>query len=116
MPSGSCVVLYGNSVYLAGIKVQLEDDPALELITVETGLQDAIELIRAHQPCALLYDLTMEQSNCPGSLLREQPGLLLVGVDPSSDALLVLSSYPVQALSVADLLALIHPKGSHPSV
>jgi hypothetical protein len=38
------------------------------------------------------------------AILRERPGLLLIGVDPSSDELLVLSSRPHQALSVADLV------------
>lgn len=116
MSAESCVVLYGNTVFLAGIKAQLEGDPALTLIKVENCLPDAIDLIREHKPCALLYDLTMEESSCISRLLLEQSGLLLIGVDPSSDKLLVLSGQSVQALSVADLLAVIHQKDLHPSL
>ena len=37
------------------------------------------------------------------ALLRACPGMLLVGVDPSSDELLLLSSRQRQAVSIADL-------------
>jgi hypothetical protein len=42
--------------------------------------------------------------------LRGQPGLLLIGVDPSSDEMLVLSSHPAQALSVVDLVKAIYQR------
>jgi hypothetical protein len=42
------------------------------------------------------------------TILRDRPGLLLIGVDPSRDELLVLSSHPQQALSMSDLVEIIH--------
>ena len=107
MSTHSCVVLYGNSVFLAGIKAELELDPGIELIAVDTGSTDVMERIRDHKPGALLCDLAEGQPDFAVALLREQPSLLLIGVDPSSDELLVLSNWPAQALNLADLIELI---------
>ena len=45
------------------------------------------------------------------SLLHEQPGKLLIGVDPNSNELLVLSSQQKRAVAVADLLKVIQKEG-----
>jgi hypothetical protein len=39
------MVLYGNSVLLAGIKAELEADPGIELIAVDAGSSDVMERI-----------------------------------------------------------------------
>jgi hypothetical protein len=107
MVADACLILYGNSVFLAGIKAELEHQVALELITIETGSPDVANLIRDNNPRAVLFDLSAEQPGFAITVLRERPGLLLIGVDPSSDELLILSSYPQQALSMSDLVEVI---------
>jgi hypothetical protein len=111
MSTHSCVVLYGNSVFLAGIKAELELDPEIELIAVDARSPDVVERIRDHKPRALLIDLAEGQPDFAVALLRAQPGLLLIGVDPSSDELLVLSNQPAQALNLSDLIELIRIRG-----
>ena len=106
MSAHSWVVLYGNSVFLAGIKAELELDPGIELISVDTESTDMMERIRDHKPRALLFDLAEGQPNFAVTLLHEQPSLLLIGVDPSSDEQLVLSNRPAQALTLSDLIEL----------
>ena len=59
------------------------NDAALTLIMIEAGCQDVADLVRVHRPRAVLFDLTMPQSDFAVPLLRQQPGLLLIGVDPS---------------------------------
>jgi hypothetical protein len=109
MTAEACLVLYGNSVFLAGIKAELERATTLELLTIEAGRPDALELICKHQPRAVLFDLGTGQLDFVVSLLRGQPGLLLIGVDPSSDEMLVMSGHPQKALSLSDLVEIIHP-------
>ena len=111
MSAHFCVVLYGNSVFLAGIKAELELDPGIELIAVDTGSTDVMERIRDHKPGALLCDLAEGQPDFAVALLREQPSLLLIGVDPSSDELLVLLNQPAQALNLSDLIELTRTRG-----
>ena len=108
MTANPCLVLYGNSVFLAGIKAELERRITLELITVETGRPNVTELIRARKPRAVIFDMGTGPLDCVISLLRGQAGLLLIGVDPSSNEMLVLSGRPAQALSMSDLVEVIH--------
>jgi len=104
MDASSRLVLYGNSMFLAGIKAELERLTSLELITVEVGCPDAATLILSCKPRVVLFDLAAQDSGLAVTLLRERPGLLLIGVDPSRDEMLLLSSRPRQVLSVADLV------------
>ncbi len=107
MAEESCLVLYGDSVFLAGIKTEFQRRGLPEVITVEAGRPDAPGRICALNPRAVLFDLAAAQPDFAISLLREQPGLLLIGVDPSSDELLVLCSHPARALSMSDLVQVI---------
>lgn len=105
-----CLIFYGNSVFLAGIKAELESRAVLELITIEIGRPDVTELIRTRRPRAVLFDLGTGPLDYVIQLLRGQPGLLLIGVDSSSNEMLVLSGHPQQALSISDLVEIIEGK------
>lgn len=109
MAAKPCLVLYGNSVFVAGIKAGLESDRelGLELLSIEYGCPDVKGMLRERKPCAVLFDLGMDQPSFLIPMLRELPHLLMIGVDPSSDEMLVLTSHPVQALAVRDLVHLI---------
>ena len=115
MVENSCLFLYGNSVFLAGIQAELEREASLELITADSGRPDAISLIRARRPRVALYDLGLAQPHFAIPLLLEQPGLMLMSVDASRDELLILCSYPVQALSVPDLMQLVLEEAPYPN-
>jgi len=107
MATNSRLVLYGDSVFLAGIKAELRQIPALELVTVEPGSAALADQIRSWNPCALLFDLAAAQSDFAITLLRENPNLLVIGVDPASADLLLLAGRSAQALSVAELFEVI---------
>jgi hypothetical protein len=109
MAAKPCLVLYGNSVFLAGIKAGLESDRelGLELLSVEDGCPNVTGMLRERKPCAVLFDLGMDQPSFLIPILRELPHLLMIGVDPSRDEILVFTSHPVQALAVRDLVHLI---------
>ncbi len=119
MAAGGCLVLYGSSVFLAGIQAMLADRLAgdagapLQLIVVEAGQPDAAALIRARRPQAVLFDLAEGLPDFIAAALREQPDLLLIGVDPSADEALVLSVKPQRALSVAELMHVIRQKDAN---
>ncbi len=108
MVASSRLILYGKSVFLAGIKAQLEQVPALELIELEAAQTEVVDRMRLCRPQAVLFDLAMGYPDFAVPLLHEQPGLLLIGVDPDSNELLILSSQQERAMAVADLLKVIH--------
>ncbi len=108
MDAGSRLVLYGTSLFLAGIKAELERLTSHELLTVEVGNIDAAALIDSSNPLAVIFDLAAQHSAFAVDLLRERPGLLLIGVDPSRDEILLLSSQPAHALNMSDLVEVIN--------
>ena len=92
------------------MELERDHDFELELLTVEAGSPDVTFLLRECKPCAVLFDLGIDQPSFVIPMLREQPGLLMIGVDPSSDELLVLSNQPTQALNLADLIEFIRSR------
>jgi hypothetical protein len=108
MSADSCLILYGNSVILAGIATGLQRHHPFDVITLEPGCPDAAERISGLDPRAVLFDLAAAPPESVLSLMRERPGLLLLGVDPSSDRMLVLSGRQEPAAAPADLLEVIY--------
>ncbi len=107
MSAGASLVFYGNSMFLAGIRAKLEHLTSLKLITVAADSPDAAAQVASCNPLAVLFDLAADQPQFVVSLLHRQPGLLLIGVDPSSDELLVLSCQPAVALNMSDLVEIM---------
>lgn len=107
MQDSKRVVVYGSSLHIAGIAASLQAESGVEVVSLDpcspiTG-QSLLEL----NPAAIAFDLTDPDPGLDVALLRERPGLLLIGVDPNSDELMVLSSRSARALSVADLVEVI---------
>jgi hypothetical protein len=107
MGADSCLVLYGNSVILAGIATGLQRHHPFDIIALEPGCPDTLRHICALDPRAVLFDLAAAPPESVVALLRERPGLLLLGVDPSNDEVLVLSCRQERVVAPADLLGLI---------
>jgi hypothetical protein len=102
------VVVYGSSLNMAGIATSLKAVASLEVICVNPRSPGARQSLNELKPAVIVFGLSETSSDLNVSLLHEQPGLVLVGVDPSSDEMLVLSSHSRQALSIADLINVIH--------
>jgi len=104
------MVVYGNSLNMAGIVASLKADTTLEVLCINPDSPDARQSLADNDLAAIVFDLSDPLMPLDVTLLRNRPGLLLIGVDPSRDEMLVLSSHPEQALSVADLVSVIHQK------
>ena len=104
MTTSPCVVLYGNSVFLAGIRADLQNRTDLELVTVEPTVTNAVRLIGAYRPAAVIFDASLAEPDFTLALLHEQSEVILMGVDPSSDTVLVLSGRREQPGLASDLV------------
>ena len=107
MGADSCLVLVGNSVILAALGTELERRHPFDVITLEPECPEPLQRICALDPRAVLFDLATVPPDLILALLRERPGLLLAGVDPSSDQVLILSCRRERAVAPADLLEVI---------
>ena len=101
------VVLYGNSVFLAGIQADLKRRAELEVLTVEPDCPDTAACIHALNPTAVLFDLAAAQPDFAIPLLRDWPDTILIGVNSSSDEILVLSGQQVRAATMTELTHVI---------
>jgi hypothetical protein len=102
--------VYGNSLNMAGIAASLKADSTLEVLCVNPGSPNARQSLDENDLAAIVFDLGDSPLRLDVSVSRDRPGLLLIGVDPSRDEMLVLSGHPAQALSMADLVNVIHRK------
>ncbi len=104
------VAVDGNSLNMAGIVASLKGDTTLEVLCVNLDSPHARQSLDENDLAAIVFDLSDPPVRLDVTLLRDRPGLLLIGVDSSRDEMLVLSSHPAQALSMADLVRVIHQK------
>lgn len=103
----SRVVVFGNSLHMAGIATSLRAYDSLVVVWIDPASPAARQQLTGSDPTAIAFDLNNPSPGIDFNLLRELPGLLLIGVDSSHDELLVLSSHTAQALSMGDLVRVI---------
>jgi hypothetical protein len=101
------VILYGESLILGSLGASLRDRPDLEIVPLAAPLPQAQEL-DALAPDAILFDLEAAQPEAALQLLKTRPQLLLIGIDPASEEMLIFSGRQERAVAVADVLRVIH--------
>ncbi|HNS51554.1 MAG TPA: hypothetical protein PKO09_10280 [Anaerolineae bacterium] len=105
------VILYGKSLILGSVGASLRGRPDLEVVPLAPPLPEAREL-EALAPAAILFDLEAAQPDAALRLLKGHPRLLLIGIDPAGDEILILSGRQERAAAVADLLSVIQGAGA----
>ncbi len=101
------VLVYGRSLNLAGITACLKLDNSLLVMVVNPQNPESKQVLDDFCPDTIIYDLLDKPSDLDVNLLKEIPGLLLIGVDPSSNEVLVLSGQRNSILSTDELVHLI---------
>lgn len=109
-------MVYGNTLSMAGIAASLTAEENLEVICVDPHHPTARQSLLELDPKTILFDRTEPHPELDLALLREQPSLLLIGVDPSSDDALVLSGQLKRVLSGRELAKLVSTQAVPPSV
>jgi hypothetical protein len=108
------VVLYGDSLVLAGTAASLGTYPGIELICLDAQPPAAAQELCALCPTAVIFDLGAVPPEFPFSLLREQPDLVLIGMDAAGDKLLVLSGQQAHSLTTEALVQVIEGRAHSP--
>ncbi len=105
------VLVYGDSIVLAGVKASLSVSPDLELIALEELPADWVAILHELQPSAVIFDLGNRRLDFPLAVLQ-QSNLLLIGVDPDRNQVLLWSGQHLCGLSGQDLLGVIQKQCS----
>jgi hypothetical protein len=101
------VLVYGKSLNLAGIVACLKGDADLDVHFIDPYQLNTREVLKNLEPETVIYDLTDPPADLDISLLGERPGLLLVGVDPSSNEVLVLTGKRNRVVTASELTHLV---------
>lgn len=99
------VVVYGDTLLLAGLQASLAAYPQVDVLTT-TKLPLDEQALRAWQPDVVIVD-----DAAPPALLRQlsmlSPGLLLVSVDSATNQIILFSARQVTAASMHELVEFI---------
>lgn len=105
---GKCILLYGKSVLIAGLASSLEKIPDIEIIRGEN-----LDFCEQTTPDLILADL------CDAETVRALPSLCafegapLVGINPATSTMTVLSGKSHSAQSVQELMSFLSDVMQH---
>jgi hypothetical protein len=104
------VVLYGNTLVLAAVGRTLSTHRGLRIISLDPSQATALGDLDSLRPCTLILDLTEVTPERAVGLVQGRPDLMLIGLEPSGEGLLVLSGEQARALTTDDLVRLIETR------
>ncbi len=104
------VVVYGSSLYMAGLAASLKADPSLDVTHIHSGSPAFEQCRQAQPPAAFVFDLGEIAADLVLLQLRVCPGLMLIAVDAATEDILVLSGQQVRAVTMNDMARLITGK------
>jgi len=104
------IILYGDTLVLAGMRLSLEANPAFEVIPFHGPDAAGQELFSeqelfALQPDVVIFDISSVQPHFQYD--PQGSSLQLIGIDPDRDQALVWSGQHLHDLSVQDLVEII---------
>jgi DNA-binding NarL/FixJ family response regulator len=108
------VVLYGSSLFITGLETSLKVVPDLEIQRMEVRNQDSLDRLRTEAPDVIIIELGIAAGDQTINLLKAFPGVALIGLDPESNRLMVLSMQQESAMTTADLVQVIQRQPIHP--
>lgn len=86
------VVLLGDSLLMDGIAVSLAGRQMPGTIRMDSDVVDVREHLKTLQPDLVIFELGTPTSTAILSLLSQQPGIQLMGLDPACSRVIVLNS------------------------
>jgi hypothetical protein len=101
------IAVCGRATYMAGLAASLQANPDLEVIRVRAAPSELSASLDTLAPAVVVIDLVETPGGLAVSLVRDRPGLLLIGIDPGSNEGLILSGHAAPAPSAADLVKVI---------
>ena len=101
------VVLYGSNLVVSTLGATLRGRAGFEMVQIDPLLPGALQTLEAARPDVILFDLAGAQPDFSITVLRKNPGLLLIGVDLKTDKVMVMSGKESRLLTTEDLVRTI---------
>ena len=103
--------MVGDSLILEGVRATLENRLGLDVLVLDQPLDVSLAELGAYCPDAIIFDVSAIRPDLLLSLFQ-QPGPLLIGVDPETHQALVWSGRQAAAVATADLVQVITEAGA----
>jgi hypothetical protein len=100
------VVLYGDTLVLAALQASLESYAGIEVVALREPAGAEQELI-AFRPNVVIFDIGAVQPAFQYALVDKLPDLMLVGIDPATNRVVVWSGQQLRELSTEGLVQAI---------
>ena len=89
------------------LAASLKANPGVEVLRIPENVPTLLQELGELAPAVVAFDLGEMPGDLAISLLRDRSELTLIGVDPSSDRMLLLSGRQEQPVSAAELMQAI---------
>jgi hypothetical protein len=109
IPNRRRVILFGDSVILAGIRASLSASPYLEVISLDQPQMKPAENLLDYHPDAVIFDLH-GAAEIPLAAFQRLD-LCFIGIDPETHEAVVWSGKHEEAIAAADLIDVIYSIG-----
>lgn len=110
MEKQTVVVFLGDSVLIEGIAVSLAHNKSINSMQVDPVTANLLDCVRSIAPDLIVFELGTIWSSTILSLLSEQPGLQLLGLDTDRSRVIIMNSYQRYTKSIEELAQLFHDK------
>ena len=101
------VVVLGDSLLMEGVAVSLADCRQMSLVRIDSNLFDIWQQIDVLDPDVIVFELEIPHSPFVLSLLKERPGILLLGLDLECNRVIVLNSRQHFTQTMHDLCQIV---------
>ncbi|MCP4543965.1 MAG: hypothetical protein GY832_43175 [Chloroflexi bacterium] len=107
MENSRLVVLFGDSLLMDGVEASLRASQSLSVMRILDAVTDLRKCLQSLQPDMVIFDWDTPQAQLIVSVLRDQPGVTLLGLDVHSRKVIIVSSHQYTPLSVGELVQVI---------
>ena len=101
------VWIIGHTVLMDGIEASLRELTLTDLTRWDTIDGDLAKQLKTHHPDLIIFQLDTPGSNILLDLLKEKPGIHLLGIDPECNQVLVINSIQKQTQTMSDLYQIV---------
>jgi hypothetical protein len=109
----SLVVLLGDTVLIDSVAAGLEDTQAFGVVRMDASVDGLGEHLKALNPALIVFELDTRRSPAIFSLLREQPGTQLLGLDLTCSQAIVLKSCQHTTRTMKELCQVVQAEVDH---
>ncbi len=101
------VGICGNSLFLNGMAASLQERGLFRISHLEKSLAEAMLDIKMLSPYAMLFEYSEAERPAIAALLREHPGIKLIGLEAERNSLVVFSGREHTVTNVEELTQII---------